>query len=74
MYFSVKDTLQVSLQSCLVVYLQSYLGCCAEQVKTEALLGSICKQQQKKGLHQRADQKPHTQSLPEFVPVLKISF
>lgn len=25
MYFSVKDTLQVSLQSCLVVYLQSYI-------------------------------------------------
>lgn len=64
MYFSVKDTLQVSLQSCLVVYLQCYLGCCAEEVKTEALLGSTCKQQQKKGLHQRADkQKPCTQSL-----------
>lgn len=74
MYFSVKDTLQVSLQSCLVVYLQSYLGCGAEQVKTEALLGSTCKQQQKKGFHQRADQKPCTQTLPEFVPTLKVSF
>lgn len=63
MYFSVKDTLQVSLQSCLAVHLQSYLGCCVEQVITEAVLGSTCKQQQKKGFHQRTDQKPRRVSL-----------